>query len=98
MPETKTMMDTINRDFGGRFVLVVDDDVRLRSYIRTLLGSANAQVLEAGDGLEALQLFRVWRDKLALVITDIRMPRMSGKDLALLIRLQSEIPLIFVSG
>jgi DNA-binding response OmpR family regulator len=92
------MIDTINPDFGRRLVLVVDDDFRLRLFIRTVLGIANARVLEAGDGFEALQLFRLCRGDLALVITDVRMPRMSGTELANSIRLDSDIPLIFISG
>ena len=93
------MIDAINQDLSGRLVLVVDDDFRVRSYIRMVLKSANAQVLEAGDGLEALEVFHAWRDKLAVVITDVRMPHMSGTELAISIRQDDPaIPLIFVSG
>jgi CheY-like chemotaxis protein len=56
-------------------------------------------VLEAGDGLEALDVFRAWGPKIELVITDIGMPRMTGSDLARLLRMDAPaIPLIFVSG
>jgi DNA-binding response OmpR family regulator len=93
------MIDAINQELGGHLVLVVDDDFRLRAYMRMVLESANFQVLEAGDGLEALEAFRVWRDKLVLVITDVRMPRMSGTEFAISLRLDHpQIPLIFVSG
>ena len=61
--------------------------------------SAGVQVLEAGDGLEALEVFHVWRGRIDLVITDIRMPRMKGTDLAISLRRECPtIPLIFVSG
>jgi len=86
-------------DAGGRLVLVVDDDPKIRRYIRTILQSVGIQVLEAGDGVEALEVFQVWRNRIALVITDIRMPRMTGKDLAISVRSNCPaIPLIFVSG
>jgi len=79
--------------------LVVDDDSRIRSYIRIILQSVDVQVVEAGDGLEALEVFRAWRSRIGLVITDIRMPRMTGTDLACSLRSDCPaIPLIFVSG
>jgi two-component system cell cycle sensor histidine kinase/response regulator CckA len=80
-------------------VLVVDDDPGVRRYIKTILQCAETQVLEAGDGLEALELFRASRGRIDLVITDIRMPRMTGSELAASIRSECpDIPLIFVSG
>jgi CheY-like chemotaxis protein len=61
--------------------------------------NAGFHVLEADDGLAALELFYVWRDRIDLVITDIRMPRMKGTDLAISLRRDCPaIPLIFVSG
>ena len=93
------MIDSKKQDLGGHLVLIVDDDLRIRSYIRTILQGASVEVLEAGDGLTALEVFRVWRNKIDLVITDIRMPRMSGTELAMSLRLDHPgIPLIFVSG
>jgi two-component system cell cycle sensor histidine kinase/response regulator CckA len=86
-------------DLSGHLALVVDDDPRTRVYIRSVLKRAGVQVVEAADGIEALEVFHASRSKIDLVITDIRMPRMSGTDLA--IRLRSDcpaIPLIFVSG
>jgi len=93
------MIDGIRHDVTGHLVLVVDDDSRIRSYIKTILQSADLQVLEAGDGLEALEVFHTWRSRIDLVITDIRMPRMTGTDLAISLRSDCPaIPLIFVSG
>lgn len=93
------MIDWIQHDVSGHLVLVVDDDSGIRSYIKTILQSADVHVLEAGDGLEALEIFDAWRSRIDLVITDIRMPRMTGMDLAISLRSASPaIPLIFVSG
>jgi len=93
------MIDWIQHEAASHLVLVVDDDSRIRSYIKTILQSADVQVLEAGDGLEALEVFHVWRGRIDLVITDIRMPRMTGTDLAVSLRSNCPaIPLIFVSG
>jgi len=90
---------TTKSDGSSQLVLVVDDDPRIRSYIKVVLQAADLQVLEAGDGLEALAVFHVWRDRIDLVITDIRMPGMSGPDLAISLRsLRPAIPVLFVSG
>jgi CheY-like chemotaxis protein len=98
-PEDTGMIDLIKHDASGHLVLIVDDDSRIRRYIKTILQSADVQVLEASDGLEALEVFHAWHAKIDLVITDIRMPRMTGTDLALSLRSSSPaIPLIFVSG
>ena len=84
---------------GGLLVLVVDDDVQIRSYIKVVLEAAEFRVLEAVDGLNALEVFAVWRSRIDLVITDIRMPRMTGTDLARSLRSRRPaIPLLFVSG
>ena len=93
------MIDLAKHDIGGHLVLVVDDDSRVRSYIRAILQSAGVNVLEAGDGLEALEVFHASKSRVDLVITDIRMPRMSGTDLASSLRLDAPaMPLILVSG
>ena len=93
------MIDLAKHDLGGHLVLVVDDDTRVRSYIRAILQSAGVNVLEAGDGLEALEVFHASKSRVELVITDIRMPRMSGTDLASSLRSDAPaIPLILVSG
>lgn len=93
------MIDVAKHDAGGHLVLVVDDDPRIRSYIRTILQSAGLQVLEARDGVDALEVFHVSKGRIDLVITDIRMPRMSGTDLASSLRSDAPaIPLILISG
>jgi two-component system, cell cycle sensor histidine kinase and response regulator CckA len=97
--EDAGMLDTAQHDVSGHLVLVVDDDSRIRLYITTILQRAGVQVLEARDGLEALEVFQAWRGRISLVITDIRMPRMTGTDLAISLRSYCPtIPLIFVSG
>jgi CheY-like chemotaxis protein len=93
------MIDLVKRDASAHLVLIVDDDSRIRRYIKSILQSADVQVLEAGDGLEALEVFHACTRRIDLVITDIRMPRMTGTDLAISLRSDyPAIPLIFVSG
>jgi CheY-like chemotaxis protein len=97
--ESAAMIDLVQHDVTGHLVLVVDDDSRIRWYIKRILQNAGVGVLEAGDGLEALEVFHAWHTRIALVITDIRMPHMTGTDLAVSLRSDCPaIPLIFVSG
>ncbi|MFN8525777.1 MAG: response regulator [Chloroflexota bacterium] len=57
-------------------VLVVDDDARLRAILLEHAAFAGYRVLEAGDGEEALEILQ--RERVALVFTDLRMPRLDG--------------------
>lgn len=59
-------------------ILLVDDDKRSRNYIAEFLKRLGHSVAEAGNGQEALQLFNA---DFALVLSDNRMPKMSGLDL-----------------
>ena len=58
-------------------ILVVDDESRMRKLVRDFLVKSNFEVLEAGDGEEALDIF--YKDKdIALIILDVMMPKMDG--------------------
>ena len=63
-------------------VLIVDDSPVMRSFIRRvvkLAGFEEADYIEAGDGLEALECLRTRR--VDVILTDINMPRMNGEEL-----------------
>ena len=62
-------------------VLVVEDDDGLRLLMRQVLESAGYQVCEADEGFQALSVLLQGRP-VDLVVTDIRMPRMDGYELA----------------
>lgn len=81
-------------------ILVVEDEEPLRFLVRTLLRRQGYQVLEAGSGIEALQIWAVWRDKINLLLTDIIMPEgLSGPDLARqLLTQKPSLKVIFASG
>ena len=58
-------------------VLVVDDESRMRKLVKDFLTREGYAVLEAGDGMEAMDIF--YEDKeIALVILDVMMPKMDG--------------------
>lgn len=60
----------------AKCILIVDDSPSLRQVVKITLTGAGYDVLEAGDGLEALEVLRT--HKANLVISDVNMPRMDG--------------------
>jgi CheY-like chemotaxis protein len=86
---------------GAATVLVVDDEEVLRSYMVRVLESDGYSVIEAQDGVEALSLLSRRDTGVAvdLIITDVRMPRMGGRDLAATLASGgASPPVLFVSG
>ena len=78
-------------------ILVVDDESRMRKLVRDFLIRDNFEVLEAGDGEEALDLF--YRDKdIALIILDVMMPKINGWDVCREIRETSKVPIIMLTA
>jgi two-component system, cell cycle sensor histidine kinase and response regulator CckA len=81
-------------------VLVVEDEDALRTNIRRLLEAAGYQVVEAPNGASALQLLDdTTGPVVGLVLTDLRMPIMDGRQLAsALARRRPSLPIVFMSG
>ena len=74
-------------------ILVVDDESRMRKLVRDFLVKQNFDVLEAGDGEEAVDIF--FREKdIALIILDVMMPKMDGWQVCREIRAYSKVPII----
>jgi two-component system, cell cycle sensor histidine kinase and response regulator CckA len=67
---------------GKATILVVDDEVSVRQLLVRQLRSENYDVLEAGYGLEALEVARSSSEPIDLVLSDIVMPGMIGTELA----------------
>ena len=83
----------------GTTILVVDDDRTIRTLMQVALERAGYCVLVAADGEEGLHVFRQHRDRIALLLTDVTMPRMNGFDLAdHVLTSDSRIPVVFTSG
>jgi CheY-like chemotaxis protein len=85
-----------NRAWVGR-VLIVDDEPVLRRLMRRALAGLQLEIVEAGNGVEALE--RCASEDFSAVVTDVRMPTMDGLELvAELQRLDPDLPIILVSG
>jgi two-component system, cell cycle sensor histidine kinase and response regulator CckA len=85
---------------GRPTVLVVEDEAALRAGIRRLLEEQDFNVVEAENGATALQILDGSDSpRIALVLTDLRMPVMDGRQLAsALARRRPSLPIIFMSG
>ena len=78
-------------------ILVVDDESRMRKLVKDFLVRQNYEVLEAGDGEAALDLF--YRDKdIALIILDVMMPKLNGWEVCREIRQSSRVPIIMLTA
>ncbi|MDB5049572.1 MAG: putative Histidine kinase [Fibrobacteres bacterium] len=80
-------------------ILLVDDEKIMCNYLAELLGNEGYRVLVAGDGEEALVKSEKYGAVIHLLITDVMMPVMNGKELAdRLCALRPEIKVLFISG
>jgi PAS domain S-box-containing protein len=87
------------RSSKGETILVVDDEEGLRKVARRSLEAAGYQVLTAADADEAVLLFARHQQDIALLLTDVVMPRTSGQVLAQrLSRAKPSLKIIYMSG
>ncbi len=78
-------------------ILVVDDEARMRKLVKDFLVRKDFDVVEAGDGEEALNVF--YEDKsVALIILDVMMPKMDGWQVCREIRRESKVPIIMLTA
>lgn len=77
-------------------VLLVDDEAELRSVLSILLSRENYEVVEANDGLTAKKIIE--KEDFDLIISDIRMPQMSGLELYQWNKAFKNIPTILITG
>ncbi len=80
-------------------ILIVDDDPDIRDILKITLSEENYDVIEAGDGEEALKIIE--SKPLDLVLVDYKMPKMDGRELCRRVKkdlLLSHLPIIMVTG
>ena len=78
-------------------ILVVDDEERMRKLLQDFLKMKDYEVLTAGDGEEAIDIFFQKKD-IALVILDVMMPKMDGWEVLKTIREHSKVPVIMLTA
>jgi CheY-like chemotaxis protein len=80
-------------------ILVVDDEDAIREVTRRILTRGGYEVVAAPGGEEALSLIADEGERVDLLLTDVRMPRMSGKELAdRFTSLRTGAPVLYMSG
>lgn len=78
-------------------ILVVDDEARIRKIVRDFLVKKDFQVIEAADGMQALDLFYEQQD-ISLIILDVMMPKLDGWQVCREIRQASKVPIIMLTA
>jgi CheY-like chemotaxis protein len=83
----------------GGTVLLVEDEAMVRKLGQSALTSLGFAVLLAGDGVEAMEVFRQHKDEVRCVVCDVTMPRMDGwETLGALRKLAPGLPVVLASG
>jgi CheY-like chemotaxis protein len=84
---------------AGGTVLLIEDEEQVRKMAKIMLTRLGYTVLEAKDGVEAVEVFKQHRDEIRCVLSDLTMPRMNGwETLTALRKLSPDIPVILSSG
>jgi polar amino acid transport system substrate-binding protein len=84
---------------GTETILVAEDDEDVRNLICSMLMQFGYRVIEAVDGLDAVEQFILHQEEVELLLLDVVMPRMNGKECLDRIReTNSRVPVIFSSG
>lgn len=78
-------------------ILIVDDESRMRKLLKDFLEREGYSVLEASDGLEAIDIFYEDKD-VALIILDVMMPRMDGWEVCREVRKNSNVPIMMLTA
>ena len=80
-------------------ILLVDDEDLVRRMIKTMLGFRGYQVVEAEDGIDAVEKFRAASPKIDLVLMDYHLPRLNGREALVRIReIDPKLPAVIFSG
>lgn len=84
---------------GVATILLAEDEESVRTVAKLILERQGYAVIAAPDGDEALALFNEHANSVAMLVTDIMMPRMGGRELAqVVLERRPELPILFISG
>lgn len=86
-------------DHGSGIVLLVEDDAVVRTLVRKVLETHGYTVLEAANGAVAMAISQTHEDPISLLLTDLMIPGMNGRELARrFMRMRPEGQVLFMSG
>jgi len=99
LPETHTLHERKDGLPPSGTILVVEDEAAVRSALERMLIAGGYKVVAAPNGAEALKLFAAHKDQIDLLITDLVMPGMGGRDLARQCSaIRDSLRVIYISG
>jgi PAS domain S-box-containing protein len=97
--ETERPLSTVTPAAGGETVLVVEDEPALRDVARRILTRHGYQVITASGGVEAIETLGRYHGPVHLLLTDVIMPQMLGRELVAKITAERpEIRVLYMSG
>lgn len=82
----------------SRYILIVDDEQRMRKLIKDFLIAKGYNILEAEDGEKALEIFEKNKSKIELILLDVMMPKLDGWSVLRQIRQESKVPIIMLTA
>ncbi|HYR39260.1 MAG TPA: GAF domain-containing protein [Methylomirabilota bacterium] len=84
---------------GRETILLVEDEEAVRELARDVLRGAGYRVFEAADAAEAMRLWSLYTDEIQLLLTDMVMPRMTGREIAeTLAPVRPDLRVVYMSG
>ncbi|MCP4727023.1 MAG: response regulator, partial [bacterium] len=84
---------------GDATILVVDDEENVRQYAEKMLKKLGHKILLAKDGKEAVKIYKQKKDEIDLVLLDMIMPKMDGKETNLALReINPDVKILLASG
>lgn len=82
----------------NNYILIVDDESRMRKLIKDFLTAKGYNILEAEDGEKALEIFEENKEKINLILLDVMMPKLDGWSVLRQIRQVSKVPIIMLTA
>ena len=82
----------------GIYILIVDDESRMRKLLKDFLSAKGYQTLEAEDGEKAIEVYEENKNKIKLILLDVMMPKLDGWSVLRQIRQTSKVPIIMLTA
>jgi len=98
-PLSKQITERYSAALGGETLLLVEDNVTVRKAAQRILSECGYQVLQAGSGAEAISVMQLHSGSVHLLVADLVMPGMNGRELGRLLRAERpQLRILYMSG